>query len=126
VSNEYGATPTRLLDVGFSCLTHLFITGRKVAVMTESAASGGGRVPRGPGLLMTVEEVAELWFGDVGRGGSASSNCQKVRRLIPESLPARRIGNRWYVHRAAAEAWARACDPALVMAHPDTRAAAGA
>jgi hypothetical protein len=75
---------------------------------------------------MTVEQVAELWFGEVGSGGSASSNCQKIRRLIPESLPARRIGNRWYVHRMAAEAWAAECDPALVMAHPDTRAAIGA
>jgi hypothetical protein len=75
---------------------------------------------------MTVEQVAELWFGEVGPGGSSSPNCQKVRRLIPGSLPARRIGNRWYVHRAAAEAWASACDSALVMAHPDTRAAAGA
>lgn len=73
------------------------------------------------GLLMTVEQVAELWFGEVGSGGSASANCQKIRRLIPDSLPARRIGNRWYVHRAAAQAWANECDPASVMAHPDTR-----
>jgi hypothetical protein len=70
---------------------------------------------------MTVEQVAELWFGEVGEGGSASSNCQKVRRLIPASLPARRIGNRWYVHREAAESWATAADSASVMAHPDTR-----
>ncbi len=41
------------------------------------------------GLLMTVEQVAQLWFGEVGTGGSASSNCQKIRRLIPETLPAR-------------------------------------
>lgn len=73
------------------------------------------------GLLMTVEEVAQLWFGEVGENGSASSNCQKIRRLIPEVLPARRIGNRWYVSRAAAEAWAAGGDPASVMAHPDTR-----
>jgi len=73
------------------------------------------------GLLMTVEQVAELWFGQVGSGGSASANCQKIRRLIPDSLPARRIGNRWYVHRAAAEAWANASDPASMMAHPETR-----
>ncbi|GAA3224544.1 hypothetical protein GCM10017691_12640 [Pseudonocardia petroleophila] len=73
------------------------------------------------GLLMTVEEVATLWFGEVGENGSASSNCQKIRRLIPEVLPARRIGNRWYVSRAAAEAWAAGGDPASVMAHPDTR-----
>ncbi len=76
-------------------------------------------------LLMTVEQVAQLWFGEVGQAGSASSNCQKIRRLIPDSLPARRIGNRWYVHRSAAEAWAAACDPASVMAHPDTRAVMG-
>ncbi|MGQ0481998.1 MAG: hypothetical protein ACT4O0_13385 [Pseudonocardia sp.] len=76
-------------------------------------------------LLMTVEQVAVLLFGEVGPGGSASSNCQKVRRLIRASLPARRIGNRWYVHRAAAEAWASEADPASVMAHPDTRAAMG-
>lgn len=76
---------------------------------------------RRTGLLMTVEEVAELWFGDVGPGGSASSNCQKIRRLIPDVLPARRIGNRWYVHRAAAEQWAAGTDPAAVMAHPDNR-----
>lgn len=73
------------------------------------------------GLLMTVEEVAALWFGEVGENGSASSNCQKIRRLIPEVLPARRIGNRWYVSRAAAEAWAAGGDPASVMAHPETR-----
>ncbi|MDQ1439763.1 MAG: hypothetical protein QOK43_3392 [Acidimicrobiaceae bacterium] len=75
------------------------------------------------GLLMTVEEVAVLWFGAVGEHGSASANCQKIRRLIPEQLPARRIGNRWYVSRVAAEAWAEGGDSALVMAHPDTREA---
>ncbi|ALE82465.1 hypothetical protein XF36_04330 [Pseudonocardia sp. HH130629-09] len=71
---------------------------------------------------MTVEEVAELWFGEVGPGGSASSNCQKIRRLIPAALPARRIGNRWYVSRATAEEWVAGSDDAAVMAHPDTRA----
>ncbi len=76
-------------------------------------------------LLMTVEQVAELWFGEVGPGGSASPNCQKIRRLIPDSLPARRLGHRWYVHRSVAEAWAATSDPASVMAHPDTRAAMG-
>jgi hypothetical protein len=70
---------------------------------------------------MTVEQVAELWFGEVGENGSASSNCQKIRRLIPHLLPARRIGNRWYVNRAVAEKWAAGSDPASVMAHPDTR-----
>lgn len=75
------------------------------------------------GLLMTVEQVALLWFGDVGEGGSASSNCQKIRRLIPDLLPARRIGNRWYVNRDTARAWANAADPASVMAHPSTRQA---
>jgi hypothetical protein len=73
------------------------------------------------GLLMTVEEVAVLWFGAVGPGGSASSNCQRIRRLIPDVLPARRIGNRWYVNRSAAEEWAAGSDPASVMAHPDSR-----
>jgi hypothetical protein len=73
------------------------------------------------GLLMTVEQVAVLWFGEVGEHGSASSNCQKIRRLIPNTLPARRIGNRWYVNRAVAERWAAGGDPASVMAHPDTR-----
>lgn len=75
----------------------------------------------GSGLLITVEEVALLWFGSIGKNGSASTNCQKIRRLIPHSLPARRIGNRWYVNRATAEAWAAGADPASVMAHPDTR-----
>lgn len=75
------------------------------------------------GLLMTVEQVALLWFGEVGEGGSASSNCQKIRRLIPELLPARRVGNRWYVNRATARAWADAADPASVMAHPSTKEA---
>jgi len=73
------------------------------------------------GLLITVEEVALLWFGEIGKNGSASSNCQKIRRLIPHTLPARRIGNRWYVNRATAESWAAETDPASVMAHPDTR-----
>jgi hypothetical protein len=76
-------------------------------------------------LLITVEEVALLWFGEVGEGGSASTNCQRIRRLIPHALPARRIGNRWYVNRATAEAWAAGTDPASVMTHPDTRATAG-
>jgi hypothetical protein len=70
------------------------------------------------GLLLMVEQVALLWFGEVGAGGSASANCQKIRRLIPETLPARRIANRWYVNRAVAEEWAAAADPASVMAHP--------
>lgn len=73
------------------------------------------------GLLMTVEEVALLWFGEIGEHGSASANCQKIRRLIPDVLPARRIGNRWYVNRAVAEKWANESDPASVMAHPETR-----
>ena len=73
------------------------------------------------GLLITVEQVAVLWFGEVGKNGSASSNCQKIRRLIPDVLPARRIGNRWYVNRVVAEQWAAGSDPASVMAHPDTR-----
>ena len=73
------------------------------------------------GLLMTVEQVAELWFGEVGEGGSASTNCQRIRRLIPDTLPARRIGNRWFVNRTAAESWAAGSDPASVMAHPDNR-----
>jgi hypothetical protein len=77
------------------------------------------------GLLMTVEQVAELWFGEVGEAGSASANCQKIRRLIPETLPARRIGHRWYINRGVAEAWAADSDPASVMAHPDTRAHQG-
>ncbi|MGD9525195.1 hypothetical protein [Pseudonocardia sp.] len=76
---------------------------------------------RQAGLLMTVEQVAMLWFGDVGPGGSASSNCQRIRRLIPDALPARRIGNRWFVNRSTAEAWAAGSDPASVMAHPDSR-----
>lgn len=75
------------------------------------------------GLLMTVEQVAELWFGEVGENGSASSNCQKIRRLIPDVLPARRIGNRWFVSRAVAVEWTKGSDPASVMAHPDTREA---
>lgn len=72
-------------------------------------------------LLLTVEEVAELWFGDVGSGGSSSSNCQKIRRLIPDVLPARRIGNRWYVSRSVAEEWIESSDSAAAMAHPDNR-----
>ncbi len=93
-----------------------------------SAASTTHSNPRaatGPGLLMTVEQVAVLLFGEVGEGGSGSSNCQKIRRLIPDVLPARRIGNRWYVNRTVAEAWAAGSDPASVMAHPDTRAFLG-
>jgi hypothetical protein len=68
------------------------------------AASGDG------GLLITIEEVALMWFGEVGKNGSASTNCQRIRRLIPHVLPARRIGNRWYVNRAIAEAWAGGSD----------------
>jgi hypothetical protein len=83
-----------------------------------------GRRPAG--LLMTVEEVALLWFGEIGEHGSASGNCQRIRRLIPDVLPARRIGNRWYVSRAVAKAWIEEADSALVMAHPDTRRAAEA
>jgi hypothetical protein len=82
--------------------------------------------PGPAGLLMTVEQVALLWFGEVGEHGSASRNCQRIRRLIPDVLPARRIGNRWYVSRAVAKAWIDDADTALVMAHPDTRRAAEA
>jgi hypothetical protein len=93
--------------------------------MTEVITNRIGDTSRATGLLMTVEQVAELWFGEVGPGGSSSPNCQKVRRLIPESLPARRIGSCWYVYRVAAQAWASACDLALAMAPPDTRAVVG-
>jgi hypothetical protein len=79
-------------------------------------------LPGTAGVLLTVEQVAELWFGEVGARGSASTNCQKIRRLIGTALPARRIGKRWYIHRDTAQAWAAGSDPALVMAHPDTRA----
>lgn len=93
--------------------------------MSAPASTERGRVPRqNAGLLMTVEQVADLWFGEVGESGSASSNCQKIRRLIPDILPARRIGNRWYVSRIVAEEWAAGCDPASAMAHPETRRAA--
>lgn len=88
-----------------------------------SAAVGVESGEQFAGLLMTVEQVAELWFGEIGEHGSASSNCQKIRRLIPDVLPARRIGNRWYVNRAVAKAWVNGSDPASVMAHPDTREA---
>lgn len=78
------------------------------------------------GLLITVEEVARLWFGEVGKNGSASTNCQRIRRLIPHILPARRIGNRWYVNRVIAEEWAAGSDSASLMAHPDNRLLDGA
>lgn len=91
---------------------------------SDTSASTGADRPGSTvrsAMLLTVEEVAELWFGEVGPGGSASSNCQKIRRLIPDVLPARRIGNRWYISRATAEEWTAGSDPASVMAHPDTR-----
>ena len=90
---------------------------------SNASASTQDEIPRPNGLLMTVEELAVLYFGEVGANGSASSNCQKIRRLIPDVLPARRIGNRWYVNRTVAERWAAGSDLASVMAHPDTRAA---
>ena len=92
---------------------------RDSALVGASQAAADAAPNRG--LLITVEEVALLWFGEIGKNGSASSNCQKIRRLIPHTLPARRIGNRWYVNRATAESWAAGSDPAAVMAHPDTR-----
>jgi hypothetical protein len=96
----------------------VIVTVAEVEVMTPEETSPGP-----VGLLMTVEQVAELWFGEVGEHGSASSNCQRIRRLIPDVLPARRIGNRWYVNRDVAQAWTKGSDPASVMAHPDTREA---
>lgn len=90
---------------------------------STTTAPGHPETQQSIGLLMTVEQVAELWFGEVGEHGSASSNCQRIRRLIPDLLPARRIGNRWYVNRAVAVEWTKKSDPASVMAHPDTRAA---
>jgi hypothetical protein len=100
----------------------MLVSNRK-GELIMSERNDESRDDRPGGLLMTVEEVAVLWFGAVGDHGSASSNCQKIRRLIPDKLPARRIGNRWYVSRAAAEEWAASADEALVMAHPDTREA---
>ncbi len=91
--------------------------------MSSMEAPPDDRSVTGGGLLITVEEVALLWFGSVGKNGSASTNCQKIRRLIPHALPARRIGNRWYINRAVAEAWAVGTDPKSAMAHPETRAA---
>ncbi len=96
------------------------------ALDEEGPPSSANEGWRSAGLLMTVEEVALLWFGEVGEHGSASRNCQRIRRLIPDALPARRIGNRWYVSRAVAKAWIDEADSALVMAHPDTRRAAEA
>ena len=93
--------------------------------MSEDASPLIESPPSRPALLLTVEQVAVMWFGEVGKNGSASTNCQRIRRLIPHVLPARRIGNRWYVHRAAAEAWAAGSDPASVMAHPLTIGVSG-
>ncbi|GLZ49491.1 hypothetical protein Acsp06_56760 [Actinomycetospora sp. NBRC 106375] len=90
----------------------------------EATVSDAGRIDGG--LLITVEDVARLWFGEVGKNGSASTNCQRIRRLIPHILPARRIGNRWYVNRAIAEEWAAGSDAAAAMAHPDNRLVGGA
>lgn len=104
-----------------------YLTGTEIPTGSDVAgASAPAHAPVATGsdhggLLMTVEQVAQLWFGEVGEAGSASSNCQKIRRLIPDVLPARRIGNRWYVNRTAAESWAAGSDPASVMAHPDNR-----
>jgi len=92
-----------------------------VSALVHAAQPEPSSLGKPPGLLLTVEQVALLWFGEVGEGGSASSNCQKIRRLIPDTLPARRIGNRWYVNRAAAEAWVNGTDAASVMAHPSNR-----
>lgn len=95
------------------------------SVLTESPGSDVAVPgPRRP-LLMTVEEVALLWFGDVGDAGSNSAHCQRIRRLIPHRLPAHRIGNRWYVLRAAAETWAATSDGAQVTDF-DVPVAAGA
>jgi hypothetical protein len=74
---------------------------------------------------MTVEQVAMLWFGEVGDAGSGSAHCQRIRRLIPDRLPAQRIGNRWYVLRVAAESWAATGTEAAIT-DADTRAVARA
>lgn len=91
-----------------------------VAQLADGNAAVPG--PRRP-LLMTVEQVAMLWFGEVGEAGSASAHCQRIRRLIPDRLPAQRIGNRWYVIRAAAEAWA-ASSATSALAEADAQVAA--
>lgn len=100
--------------------------GLQAGAASEPPCAPGGADQHDPArLLLTVEQLAELWFGEVGEGGSSSKNCQKIRRLISaESLPARRIGKRWYVNRATAQAWAAGADPASVMAHPDSRRSA--
>lgn len=94
--------------------------------MKESERPPGQIVQSDHGLLITVEEVAVLWFGEIGAHGSASTNCQRIRRLIPHVLPARRIGNRWYINRRIAERWAAGSDTASVFAHPDSRELGGA
>ena len=94
--------------------------------MKKAEPSPGPTVQSDSGLLITVEEVAVLWFGEIGAHGSASTNCQRIRRLIPHVLPARRIGNRWYVNRRVAEQWASGSDSASIFAHPDSREAGGA
>lgn len=92
-------------------------SGDVVGVAQVGDGSAAVPSPRRP-LLMTVEQVAMLWFGEVGDAGSASAHCQRIRRLIPDRLPAQRIGNRWYVIRAAAEAWAASsAAPAMADAH---------
>jgi hypothetical protein len=51
---------------------------------------------------MTIEQVAVLPSAEVDNGGSAGSICEKIRRLIPDTSPARRIGNRRCVNLAGA------------------------
>ena len=94
--------------------------------MKKAEPARGPTVQADSGLLITVEEVAVLWFGEIGAHGSASTNCQRIRRLIPHVLPARRIGNRWYVNRRIAEQWAAGTDSVFIFAHPDNREAGGA
>ena len=62
-----------LTDHDTACLPET----RGSALVGASQAAADAAPNRG--LLITVEEVALLWFGEIGKNGSASSNCQKIR-----------------------------------------------
>jgi len=74
--------------------------------------------------LLPVEQVATRIYGTPDGDRAARAACERVRLLIRRKvLPARKVGQRWYVHEDNLDAFERGVDDPEVMRHHAGRAA---